>query len=120
MELTPDSPTTARDRSRLSWVPSPSCPLLLLPQQETVPVLRSAADVTLAGLVVSVDRMERGQDERRALAAIGEQYAMPTFAIVTVDEVIRHLHGREIDGRVPIDDATAEAMRAYLAEYGGR
>jgi orotate phosphoribosyltransferase len=88
--------------------------------RDTVPLLRAAADITLAGLVVSVDRRERGTGERSALAELREAYGMPAFAIVTIEEVIAHLHGREIDGRVPLDDAVQARMLAYLREHGGR
>lgn len=77
--------------------------------RETVPVLRAAADVELAGLVVSVDRMERGTGDRAALAEVGEQFDMPVSAIVTVADIIE---------RAPLDPATVDRMRAYLAEYG--
>ncbi|MDD9937117.1 MAG: orotate phosphoribosyltransferase [Myxococcales bacterium] len=88
--------------------------------RETVPVLRAAADVKLAGLIVSVDRMERGQGARNALPALGDEFSMPTFAIVTIEEIIEHLHGREVGGRVVLDDAMLERVRAYRAEYGGQ
>ncbi|MGI9608123.1 MAG: orotate phosphoribosyltransferase [Acidimicrobiales bacterium] len=78
--------------------------------RETVPALEAAADVELAGLVVSVDRMERGTGAKAALAQLADEYGMPTFAIVTVEEVIEH---------APIDGATVERMRAYLADFGG-
>jgi orotate phosphoribosyltransferase len=84
----------------------------------TVPLLRAAADVTLAGLVVSVDRQERGQGERSALAELGEEFAMPTFAIVTLDEVVEHLAGRELDGRVVLGDEELARIEAYRAEHG--
>ena len=86
--------------------------------RETVPLLRAAADVRLAGLVISVDRMERGRGERSALAELREEFAMPTFAIVTIEEVIEHLLGREIDGRVVLDAERCERMNEYRAEYG--
>ena len=86
--------------------------------RETVPKLRAAADVTLAGLIVSVDRQERGRGERSALSELADEFAMPTFAIVTVEEVMEHLHGRELDGRVVLDDRLHAAMLAYRAEYG--
>jgi orotate phosphoribosyltransferase len=88
--------------------------------RDTVPLLRAAADVRLAGLVVSVDRRERGTGDSTALAELADVYAMPAFAIVTIDEVIEHLRGREIDGRVVLDDAVHTRMIAYLREYGGR
>jgi orotate phosphoribosyltransferase len=88
--------------------------------RETVPKLRAAADVALAGLVVSVDRQERGQGDRSALSELADEFAMPTFAIVTIEEVMASLHNREVDGRVVLDDAIHAAMHAYREEYGAR
>lgn len=86
--------------------------------RETVPVLRAAAEVQLAGLVVSADRMEQGTTERSALQEIKESYEMHTFAIVTLDEIVTHLHGRTLDGVVVIDDAMKAAIDAYRVTYG--
>lgn len=87
--------------------------------RETVPILKAAADVELAGLIVSVDRRERGPDGgRSALAALADEFAMPTAAIVTIDQICEHLHGREIDGRVVLDDAALARIEAYRAEFG--
>ena len=86
--------------------------------RETVPKLRAAADVALAGLVVSVDRQERGEGERSALVELGEELAMPTFAIVTLDEVLDHLAGREVDGRVVVDGEMLGRIEDYRAQYG--
>jgi orotate phosphoribosyltransferase len=88
--------------------------------REVVPLLRKSADVTLAGLVVSVDRMERGRGSESALAELAHELAMPTFAIVTIDEIVDDLGNREVDGRVLIDAPTRERVRAYRAEYGAR
>ncbi|MEM7262587.1 MAG: orotate phosphoribosyltransferase [Planctomycetota bacterium] len=88
--------------------------------RETVPVLRAAADVRLAGLVISVDRMERGTGDQSALAELRAQFSMPTFAIVTIDDVMKDLRGREVDGRVVLDDEIFERMVAYRGEYGAR
>jgi orotate phosphoribosyltransferase len=86
--------------------------------RETVPILRAAAAVELAGLVVSVDRQERGQGRRAALAEVGEQFGMPTFAIVTLEEIVEHLSGRELDGRVVLSADDLARIQAYRAEYG--
>ena len=87
---------------------------------ETVPKLRAAADIRLAGLVVSVDRMERGSGDLAALAEIAHTWEMPTRAIVTIDEIMNDLRGREVDGRVVLDDETFERMVAYRREWGPR
>ncbi len=88
--------------------------------RETAPILRHAANVSLVGLCVSVDRMERGQTEQSALSELRDEFQMHTFAIVTVTEVMEYLQGRQIDGRVVLDDATAARMRAYREQYGAR
>lgn len=88
--------------------------------RETVPILREEAGVELAGLVVSVDRMERGSGDKAALAEIAETWDMPTFAIVTIDEIMIYLHGRPVDGRVVLDETIYGRMLAYREEYGPR
>lgn len=79
--------------------------------RETVPILRAAANVEIAGLVVSVDRGERGTGEKSALAEVGEEFEMPTFSIVNVHEVIEH---------VDLGAADQSRMKDYLAQYGAR
>ena len=88
--------------------------------RETVPILRAAAKVEIAGLVVSVDRMERGTGELNALAEVRQSLGAPAFAIVTIDEVTAWLRGREVDGKVVIDDATHARIEQYRREYGGK
>ena len=87
---------------------------------ETMPILRAQGDVNILGLVVSVDRMERGQGEKSALAEISETYGIKTTAIVTMAEVVEHLYGREIKGQVLIDDARKAAIDAYYETYGAK
>ena len=88
--------------------------------RETVPLLRAAADVALAGLVVSVDRQERGTGERSALSEIADEYAMPTFAIVTIDEVVAYLRDKVVDGNRVLDDDQLARIAAYRHEWGAR
>ena len=86
--------------------------------RETVPILRAAAAVELAGLVVSVDRQERGTGARAALEEVGQEFGMSTFAIVTLAEIVEHLTGRELDGRPVLTDEDLSRIDAYRAEYG--
>ncbi len=86
--------------------------------QETLPIIRAQGDVNVLGLVVSVDRMERGQGTKSALQEIEETYGLKTTAIVTMAEVVEHLYGREYKGRVVIDDAMKTKIDAYYKEYG--
>ncbi|MDD6157255.1 MAG: orotate phosphoribosyltransferase [Lachnospiraceae bacterium] len=87
--------------------------------EETVPKVRGAADVTIVGLMVSLNRMEVGQGgEVSALDEIRERYGFDAKAIVTMDEVVEHLYNRECQGRVVIDDTIKSAIDAYYQQYG--
>lgn len=85
---------------------------------ETVPVLKAAADCNVVGLIVSVDRMEKGTGEISAFEQIRNDFGMKTAAIVTLDEVVSYLHNREVNGIVLIDDAMKANIDAYRAKYG--
>ena len=85
---------------------------------ETIPIVRAAADTKLVGLMVSLNRCERGKGTQGALDEIREEYGMPTAAIVSMKEVVEHLYNREVGGKVVIDDAMMEKINAYYAEYG--
>jgi orotate phosphoribosyltransferase len=86
--------------------------------RETVPLLRAAAAVELAALVVAVDRQERGRGEGSALAELAAEFGLVPIPIVTLDQIVAYLHNRPIDGVVHLDDAIRERIDAYRAEYG--
>ena len=88
--------------------------------EETLPIIKAQGNVNPIGLVVSVDRMERGQGEKSALYEIEEKYGLKTTAIVTMAEVIEHLYNKEYNGRVVIDDKLKEAIDNYYAQYGAK
>ncbi len=85
---------------------------------ETLPILRAQGDVEVCGLVVSVDRCERGQGEKSALAEISENFGINTTAIVTMKEVVEYLYNRPINGTIVIDDAIKQAIDDYYKLYG--
>lgn len=87
---------------------------------ETVPIIKAQADVEIKGLVVSVDRMERGQGERSALDEIKEKYGFETTAIVTMAEVVEHLYNRPYKGKIIIDDVMKAAIDQYYDQYGAK
>lgn len=86
--------------------------------QETLPIIKAQGNVSPIGLVVSVDRMERGQGQKSALAEIQEKYGLETTSIVTMTEVVEHLYNRPYKGNVIIDDTLKAAIDAYYDEYG--
>ena len=52
--------------------------------EETFPILKAQANVEIKGLMVSLNRMERGQGEKSALSEIKEKYGFDANAIVKI------------------------------------
>ncbi len=86
--------------------------------EETFPIVKAQGEVDIIGLMVSLNRMERGKTDKCALDEIEETYKMKTSAIVTMAEVIEHLYNRPCQGRVVIDDSMKKRIDAYYEEYG--
>jgi orotate phosphoribosyltransferase len=86
--------------------------------EETYPIIKAQADVEIKGLIVSLNRMEKGKTEKSALKEIEETYGFPTEAIVTMDDVKEYLYGREINGKVVIDDEIKNRIDEYYKMYG--
>ena len=66
----------------------------------------------LAGIVVAVDRQERGTGELSAIGEVERDFGVPVQAIVTFDQIIEYLEetGRHAEH--------LDAVRAYRAEHG--
>ena len=89
--------------------------------EETYPVVKAQGDVEIIGLMVSLNRMEKGKDgDRSALDEIKALYGFDAKAIVTMAEVIEHLYNRECKGKIVIDDKIKAAIDAYYAQYGAK
>lgn len=86
--------------------------------EETFPIIQAQGDVKILGLMVSLNRMERGKGEKSALEEIKELYGFNANAIVSMAEVVEHLYNKEYDGKVIIDDAIKAAIDAYYQQYG--
>ena len=89
--------------------------------EETVPKVRGAADVTIVGLMVSLDRMEVGKGGVKcALDEVKDLYGFETNAIVTMKDVVEHLYNKPCNGEIVIDDNIKAAIDAYYEQYGAK
>lgn len=88
--------------------------------RETVPIIKAQGTDDILGLVVSVDRMERGTGDVSALKEIENEFGIRTCSIVSMKDVIECLYNREYEGRVIIDDALMKRIDAYYEQYGAR
>lgn len=87
--------------------------------EETFPILRAQADVEVRGLMVSLNRMEKGLGGTvSALEEIREKYGFEARAIVTMGEVIEFLYNRHYNGQVYVDDTVKAAIDKYYETYG--
>ena len=88
--------------------------------EETLPVLKAQGNIEIKGLMVSLNRMERGKGSGSALDEIRELYGFPTAAIVFMADVVEYLHNKEINGQVIIGDELKAALDAYYQQYGAQ
>jgi orotate phosphoribosyltransferase len=88
--------------------------------RETLPLLKSQANVNIKGLIVSVDRMEKGTGEKTAIQELSEDFGIKVCPIVTVREIIDTIHNVPINGKVLLDDKMKERMEAYFDKYCAR
>jgi orotate phosphoribosyltransferase len=89
--------------------------------RETVPKLRAVADVSVVGLVIGLDRRERGPSgDASALDGLAAEFGLIGTSLATIEQVMDVLVGREIDGRVVLTAAHAERIAAHLAQHGPR
>ncbi len=88
---------------------------------ETFPVIQSQGNVEILGLMVSLNRMEKGlESNKSALDEIQEKYGFGANAIVSMDDVVEHLYNKEVQGRVLIDDDLKASIDAYFEQYGAK
>lgn len=88
--------------------------------EETFPIIKAQADVEIKGLMVSLNRMEKGQGEKSALCEIKEKYGFDANAIVTMADVVEYLYQKEYRGTVYIDEERKKQIDDYYAVYGAK
>ncbi|MCI8516190.1 MAG: orotate phosphoribosyltransferase [Hungatella sp.] len=86
--------------------------------EETFPIIKAQGDIEIAGLIVSLNRLERGKGDKSALEEVQELYGFKANAIVTMADVVEYLYNRECLGQVVIDDKLKAAIDAYYEQYG--
>lgn len=86
--------------------------------EETFPIIKAQADVEILGLMVSLNRMEKGKGEKSALEEIKEKYGFGANAIVSMEDVVEHLYNKEYKGHIIIDDTLKASIDAYYEQYG--
>ena len=87
--------------------------------EETFPIIMAQGKVEIKGLMVSLNRMEKGLGGNlSALDEIKEKYGFDAHAIVTMQDVIEYLYNRPYKGKIYIDDEVKAAIDKYYETYG--
>nr|WP_249115951.1 orotate phosphoribosyltransferase [Azoarcus sp. L1K30] len=79
--------------------------------RESVEIIRHAG-ATPAGVVIALDRMERGKGALSAVQEVKETFGMPVIAVATLEDLIAYLADS------PELAANLDAVRAYRKTYG--
>ena len=86
--------------------------------RESLEVLKTCDNPRVTGILISVNRQEKGKTDQNALEEVEKTLGIPIFSIVTISDIIAYLHNRVIDGRRVLDDAMHDKINAYLDQYG--
>lgn len=86
--------------------------------EETFPIIQAQGNVTIKGLIVSLNRMERGKTDKSALQEIKESYGFDAKSIVTMEDVVEHLYNKPYNGNIYIEDSLKQAIDEYYKQYG--
>lgn len=81
---------------------------------ESMPKLKSAADVNVTGMVITVDRMEKAlNSECSAVQDAFNTYGVKVYSIVTIDDIIDAIRSGVVEGKEYLDK-----MLEYREQYG--
>ena len=87
--------------------------------EETFPIIQAQGKVEIKGLMVSLNRMERGlETEKCALDEITELYHFPARAIVSMSDVMEALYSPGKDG--VITDEIKKELDEYYKQWGAK
>jgi orotate phosphoribosyltransferase len=79
--------------------------------RESISIIRSAGAET-TGVVIALDRQERGSGELSAVQQVESEYGIPCTSIAGLDDLIRYLESK------PIENMDLKAIQQYRERYG--
>ena len=82
--------------------------------REVVDILAQAG-ASIAGIIVALDRKEKGQGEHSAIQELAGSLQVPVLALVDMDDLIGYLANKDADAK---DSAQLVKMQHYRAQYG--
>ncbi len=86
--------------------------------RETIEVLKENGNPGITGIIISVNRKEKGTKEKSAIQELEESLKIKITSIIDFDEITEYLHNKEINGKVLLNDELYEKMMEYKKQYG--
>jgi orotate phosphoribosyltransferase len=86
--------------------------------RETMEFLKANGNPQIQGVLIALNRMEKNNDGKNAITELESELGVKAHWIVDLDELLEILYNREVDGKIYIDDAMMETIKAYRVEYG--
>src|SRR5690348_14508521 len=80
-------------------------------KREAIEIIRAAGAVP-AGVLIALDRQERGQGALSATQEVGRDFGVPVTAIATLEDILATLRAR------PEERQNVERIEAYRRQYG--
>jgi orotate phosphoribosyltransferase len=80
-------------------------------KREAIEMIR-AAGATPAGILIALDRQERGKGELSATQEVSREYGLPVTAIATLSDILATLRSR------PGESANVDRIEEYRRQYG--
>ncbi len=86
--------------------------------RESLDILNKLGPPQIKGVLIAVDRMEKGQGEKSATQEIKDEFGITVYSIVTIADIVEYLYNKPIDGIIYIDDEKKAAVENYRKQYG--
>jgi orotate phosphoribosyltransferase len=86
--------------------------------RESLDILNKLGPPKIVGVLIAVDRMEKGQGEKSATQEIKDEFGITVYSIVTIADILEYLYNKPIDGVTYIDDEKKNAIENYRKQYG--
>jgi orotate phosphoribosyltransferase len=86
--------------------------------RESLDILNKLGPPQIVGVLIAVDRMEKGQGEKSATQEMKDEFGITVYSIVTIADILEYLYNKPVDGMIYIDDEKKAAIENYRKQYG--
>ena len=88
--------------------------------RESLDVLKSCGNPQVTGIIISVNREEKGKNDENALREVEKTLGIPIHAITGITDIKTCLYNKKINGKIILDDLMLSKINAYLEQYGAK